>query len=465
MSINARTESPSHGKEIIGYITNYDGWKSQASLVVPEQGCYCQLNVDFSKYTILNFAFFGLAKDGSLHSADGRNKNIFLQGQLQESSPLITTPYYNSYDTLILYGSTATSQQVDTDGLIKLAHAAGVKVMASIGGWSMSKHFCEVAADARKRSTFIDDCANLITTFGFDGIDIDWEYPNEMGMNIENYSDADYANFATLMAELRREIGTGNENGKVLITAAMSADPTNLAGYNWERLQASMDYFNIMTYDINGGWSDKAGHNSPLYNYPGAERSLSLDSTTQFLIEQGVERNKINLGVAFYGRGVITKDPAVLNGPTADKVQTTPQPGEEYFQPDGPIMSCGDFDNWGYWDATPFYSAIQQKTGGGTINGWNSHWDANAKVPYLTKDNYFLSYDNVRSIKEKAYYVVDEDLAGLIVWNVYGDMENMMESELVGHKNRLCPNRTNVLADAINEAFIIGNTRHLIQNR
>ncbi|MET3132370.1 GH18 family chitinase [Oxalobacteraceae bacterium GrIS 1.11] len=466
-----------HKKQVIGYITQYDAWKDVANLV--PQGGYNQLNVDFSQYTILNFSFFGLAKDGTLHSGDYRNKQIYLEGEVQQPNELINKDVYSSYDMHILYGELDTLWFIDPNsyayqqgyrnegsgwknintgevgvfplllsnpagkpGLLEKAKKEGVKVMASLGGWSMSKHFCEVAADTAMRSTLVKECAMLIG-MGFDGIDFDWEYPNARGMNIEHFSPADYENFAILMEEVRAKIGSDK-----LITAAMSADPENLQGFDWGRLQGSMDYFNIMTYDVNGGWSDIAGHNSPLFNYPGAERAISLDSTTAFLLSKGVTAEKINLGAAFYGRGVITENLGALNAPTVKKTVTV--------DPDGPISSCGDFENWplGLWDATPLYSAILQQTGGGGVDGWQYHWDDNAKVPYLTKGKYFLSYDNDRSIREKAEYINEKGLAGVIVWHTYGDLLNMSkEVENVGIRLKYCPQTISPLVNVINQVF------------
>ncbi|PFH07873.1 chitinase [Collimonas sp. PA-H2] len=497
-----------HDKQVIGYLTQYDAWKDVPGLV--PKGGYNQLNVDFSKYTILNFSFFGLARDGTLHSGDYRNTDIWQAGTVQEPAPLIHKDIYSSFDMYILYGELETIHWINAGtpaynqgyrndevngvvvgwknvtpgkeergpwplllpvaegkpGLLQKAKDEGVKAMASLGGWSMSKHFCEVAADTGMRKALVNECINLIK-MGFDGIDFDWEYPNAKGMNIENYSPADYGNFATLMEDVREAIGSDK-----LITAAMSASPAYLEGFDWARLQRSMDYFNIMTYDINGGWSDTAGHNSPLFNYPGAKSyscvsdsrknvsdptekeasPVSLDSTTRFLLDKGVAPERINLGVAFYGRGVITEDAAALNGRTVKK--------DVFVQPDGPISSCGDFDNWalGLWDATPLYSVILQKTGSdgiGGADGWKYNWDVNAKVPYLTKDKYFLSYDNERSIKAKAEYIKEKGLAGVIIWHTYGDLLDMTKKvENVGTTSlKYCPEARSPLVDVINEVF------------
>ncbi|HEU4551687.1 MAG TPA: glycosyl hydrolase family 18 protein [Chitinophaga sp.] len=478
-SVPATTKQ--HNKQVIGYITQWDAWKDVAGLV--PKGGYNHLNVDYSQYTILNFSFFGVAKDGSLHSGDFRNKNIYQVGAVQEPAPLVNEDIYSSWDMFLLYGELdaplyyisdnsyaysldyrnegsgwknvntgatgafplSVPKQGGAPGVIDLAHQKGVKVMASIGGWSMCKHYPEVAGDATKRAKFVADCQKLMS-MGFDGIDFDWEYPNDPGMNIEHYSQADYTNFAILVEAVRAAIGPNK-----LISAAFSAVPSKLQGFPWSRLNNSMNYFNMMTYDYNGGWSNKAGHNAPLYDYPGAEYSgFSLDATVKGLRQLGANMSKVNLGAPFYGRGVITSGPAALNGATTKRAETV--------QPDGPIQTCADYTNWAkdLWDGTPPYSYILQATGAGS--GWTEYWDDVAKVPYKTKGNYFLSYDNERSIGEKAQYIVNNGLAGVIVWQVFGDMTDMTSSTVAKGKLIYCPNTKSKLVNKLNEVFANGST-------
>jgi len=465
-----------HNKQVIGYITQWDAWKEVANLV--PKGGYNQLNVDYSQYTILNFSFFGVAQDGSLHSGDFRNQNIYQVGAVQAPAPLVNTDIYSSWDMYLLYGeletlyyisdgSNAYNQGYRNDGsgwknintgatgtfplsvhkdggapgVIDLAHQKGVKVMASIGGWSMCKHYPEMAADAAKRARFVAGCQTLIG-MGFDGIDFDWEYPNDPGMNIEHYSAADYSNFALLVEQVRAAIGSTK-----LINACFSASPSKLTGFDWARLNSSMSYFNLMTYDYNGGWSNKAGHNAPLYDYPGAEfANFSVNATVQAVKALGVNMSKVNIGAGFYGRGVVTAAPAALNGATTKRSET--------LQPDGPVQTCADFTNWSYWTGTPNYSYIVQAT----ASGWTEYWDDVAKVPYKTNGNYFLSYDNEKSIGLKAQYIKDNNLAGVIVWQVFGDMTNMTTNTVAKSKLIYCPNTTSPLVNKINAVFANGTT-------
>ncbi|MEI6056320.1 MAG: glycosyl hydrolase family 18 protein, partial [Lentisphaerota bacterium] len=86
--------------------------------------------------------------------------------------------------------------------------------------------------------------------------------------------------------------------------------------------------------------------------------------------------------------------------------------------PDGTVMSASDTTNWPLFDGVPNYAYLKNNS-----KGWTKVWDSKAKVPYMVKGNYFLSYDDPQSIKEKADYVVLNGAGGVIVWQVFGDME------------------------------------------
>ncbi len=155
----------------------------------------------------------------------------------------------------------------------------------------------------------------------------------------------------------------------------------------------------MMTYDFNGTWSADANHNSPLYS-PEKGYEGSLDLAFKMLKEKGVPAGKINLGVAFYGRtlkGFKGKEP------------------EMYAEHDGKT----DSDRYPLHEGMPLYYRIVDE-----MNDYDrQEWDDVAQNPYAisTKDSAFVTYDDEKSIKMKAEYVLKNKCAGVIIWDATGD--------------------------------------------
>ena len=103
-----------HRKQIIGYVTNWDAWKA-SSAGLPSAGALTHLNLDYSKYTILNYSFFGVASDGSMHSGDLRNKNINQPGTQQAPGDIFFTDIYSSWDLYILFGELEAVQFINEE--------------------------------------------------------------------------------------------------------------------------------------------------------------------------------------------------------------------------------------------------------------------------------------------------------------------------------------------------------------
>ena len=361
-------------KQIIGYFPSWQMYKRN-NLVNPAM-------LDYSRYTILNYSFFKTDTNGNVGGTDAWADSMLLRGIPDWGRP---QPAY--------YPNTS---------LIDHAHLHGVKVMVSIGGWTLSDNFSRIAEDPIKRAHFAHECARILQEYQFDGIDIDWEYPTfaeHSGRAIDRET------YPVFMKAIRDSIDAYGKtiNTKMLLTGAYGTGEKQMAAIKWDVMKEFMDYFNMMTYDSNGPWSDDANHNSPLYN-PSKGYQGSMDQTFKNITQKyHVPAEKVNLGIALYGRALRgfngTEPVALFRNDHQHKV-------------DDVIFA--------EHEGMPQYYNIMEEAG---KHGYKEYWDDVSKVPYLIsqEEQSFVSYDNPRSVKLKAEYVVANKCAGVIMWDSYGD--------------------------------------------
>jgi len=288
-----------------------------------------------------------------------------------------------------------------------------IKVLISVGGWTGSGDFSTIAATQEGRKTFAQSALDLIQTYHFDGVDIDWEYPVSGGLQPGRAEDRE--NFTRLLRELRDTLGD-----EYLLTIASSGNPDRLALLEIEDFVPYLDWINVMTYDYHGSWEangGKTGHNAPLYNNNDpVSPHFNIHSAVSYLIERGVPTQKIVVGLAFYGR-------------SASGVQ-----GEEglYAPFTGP--GPGSFED-GLLDYKDIKKNYLEK------NEYDYFWDETAKVPYLFNQDRreFVSFDDSRSIEGKASYVAGNDLSGVMFWELSGDNGELIEAIANGFGNPVIP--------------------------
>lgn len=386
-------------KEIIGYYPSWQMYK-RSGAVVPEV-------IDYSRYTILNYSFFAPDSNGFLKGTDPWADTLLLRGRIDWGKP---QPAY--------FANTS---------LIDFSHLWGVKVMVSIGGWTLSDNFPGIAADPKKTKRFVDECVRIIKEYQFDGIDIDWEYP--CYKEHSGRPDVDKENFTKFMFAIREGIDSlgrtmGREDDtKFLLTAAFGANKSQMDCIEYEKVSEFMDYINMMTYDFNGTWSEDANHNSPLYS-PAKGYEGSLDLAFKMLQERGVPSSKINLGVAFYGRtisGFAGNEPA-LHAKHSAKT---------------------DVERYPLHEGQPLYYRIVDELG----DYDKVLWDDVAQNPYAinTKDSTFVTYDDEKSIRLKAQYAMDNKCAGVIIWDATGDYMEKRKGSLLITGTPLADQLVNVL--------------------
>ncbi len=256
--------------------------------------------------------------------------------------------------------------------LITEAHKHNVKIIVALGGFGNCAGFSGMVASEENRDNFIDNIVKFCKDNGYDGIDLDWEYPKS----------ADKANFALLVSELRKEFTV---QGLEIISAALPSSDWN-DGYDIAKLKNDLDWFGIMTYDFTGPWEKNSGHNSPLYKNP--KQYGSADESLRYYLNKGVPKEKLCIGMAFYGYS---------------------------FDASGPFVSGKNGKSISYVNANKLKN-----------NGYEYHWDEYSKVPFLQNNSHtkFVSYDDTNSIKLKCEYVHKNQLGGAIIWKIGFDYAN-----------------------------------------
>eukprot|EP01084_Bolivina_argentea_P228814 386362_1 len=191
-----------------------------------------------------------------------------------------------------------------------------LKVLISIGGWNFPSNFwSQMASYSGSRSTFIASCKSFMSEYGFDGIDIDWEYPNspartdQVKISCEKFdvtkdaggNPSDGANFVTLVKEMRAAFGSDK-----IITVASQADIPKANDEHVKALTDSIDMLNLMSYDYTVSditSSSKTAPNEPL-NPPAASSGIwndSVSTTIDGYLAMGIDPSKMSVGIAYYG--------------------------------------------------------------------------------------------------------------------------------------------------------------------
>jgi chitinase len=257
-----------------------------------------------------------------------------------------------------------------------------------------------VAATPAGREKFAASCADFMTKYGFDGIDIDWEYPVSGGLPQNKYRPEDKGNYTLLLQALRNKIGSGK-----LLTIAAPAGPSIIANMDIAPIGRVLDWINVMTYDFHGGWEAQANFNAPLYPMKGDTTKFSVSEAMDAYIAGGVAANKLVMGVPFYGRGWAGVG-AANNG---------------LLQPSTGLPT-------GTWEPGVFdYKDLANNYVG---KGYTRYWNDEAKVPFLYNPGtqIWISYDDAESMGIKAEYIKNKGFGGAMFWELSGDNGTLLDS-------------------------------------
>lgn len=293
-----------------------------------------------------------------------------------------------------------------------------LKVVISLGGWTLSKYFSDAALTAASRQEFVSSCIDLFIKGNlpdpgwggmggpgaaagiFDGVDLDWEWPGSEGNTGNIIRPEDKQNFTKLVDEFRKQLDAyGATTGKhYLLTSFLPAAPAKIdAGFEVDKIFSLLDFGTVQGYDLHGTWESTTNHQSNLYTSRDdpSSPSFSVDDTVQAFLDRGAPAGKVVIGVPFYSRGWTGVAPR----------------NKGLYQPSsGPAP--------GVWEAgVNDYKVTKDLLGG----GFTRYWDGKAFAAWLFDGTTFWTFDDAVVMKHKAHYVLDNDLGGIMFWELSGD--------------------------------------------
>ncbi|MBO0804000.1 MAG: glycoside hydrolase family 18 protein [Nocardiopsaceae bacterium] len=281
----------------------------------------------------------------------------------------------------------------------------GLKTEISIGGWGAGG-FSDAALTPRSRAAFVSSCVGLF--FGkyrgaFDGIDLDWEFPVSGGPPSLTSRPSDKAHYTLLLRRFRAALDAAGArlHEHLLLTAALPAGRLQSAGpydpahsYQLPQVGKLLDWTNLMTYDLEDGYSKYSGFDSPMNTSPADPTSEaikkwnSVAGATDFYERHGVPADKIVLGEPYFS--------------LAFKVASARDDG--LYQP---ITGPATAPSW-----SEIASSYLKNP------AWSRHWSQTAQAPWLfdAKKKTFITYDDPASLLAKSEFARERGLRGVFTW-------------------------------------------------
>ena len=382
------TGGPSGDRRVVGY---YIEWGIYGRDYQPS-------DMPLEKLTHVNYAFANIGADGRIEIGDpyAAIEKLYPGDRWDQ-------PYAGTYHQL--------------NNVLRADHPH-IRTLISVGGWTWSGRFSDVALTAESRSRFAESCVQFIRDYNFDGVDIDWEYPVEGGLASNVRRPEDGTNYTLLLQELRSQLdAAGIEDGRsYLLTIASPAGWDKVRHLDIQALSDVLDWINIMTYDFRGAWDlGTTAHHANFFENPAdpvdanaVAEKYNVDWVVNEFLARGAEPSKIVLGVPFYGRAW---------GGVPD-----PNGDGGLFQP-GNLVPPGTWDDWssGATGINDFFEIEEMIASGAYVR----YWDDVAKVPYLYSatehGGHFVSYEDEESLAFKMDYVRETGLGGVMFWEVTGD--------------------------------------------
>lgn len=299
---------------------------------------------------------------------------------------------YAQFTHLIHAFATVKKGEIHTEGnlpspeLTSAAHAAGVKVLLGLGGADSGPDFTALTKDPAAQAAFIKNIVKLATDNGYDGVDVDWEFPGK----------AEVDRVVDFVAKLRQALREASP--AALVTMPLPAANYYGQYFDGKRLAGLVDFVQIMTYDEHGPWKEgnglsHAGFNSPLGESdsdPVDGHENSFQKSVDYWQGRGFSDQQLLVGAPFFGHGFMVK-----------KWGDIP-------------LKASSHNGLDYRKLLPLLAA-----------GWQRRWDDQAGVPWLQSPAgtaaELISYDDPQSVELKARWARQAGLRGIFFWEISQD--------------------------------------------
>ncbi|XP_050702746.1 chitotriosidase-1-like [Eriocheir sinensis] len=278
------------------------------------------------------------------------------------------------------------------DDFVKLKEKnSDLKVLLGLGGWVDSRKelkYSRLVSDAGRRRAFVRHIVDLLLRYGFDGLDLDWEFPGWEG------EPGDKEGFTAWVQELKAAF---KPHGLLLTSSVSAGLETIDRGYDIPAIAPHLDLILLMSYDFHGVWEMATAHPSPLAPQPGRPPQFNVMAAVDHLLMRGADPKQVVLGIPFYGVSWTLAGPggADPGAPAARAGRAGP-----YYETEGKMA---------------YYEVCLAKQQG----GWRDVRGLGGS--YMVKDDQWVAYDDIQTLKEKAEYVKQRGLGGVMIWDITTD--------------------------------------------
>ncbi|KAI8197977.1 Mutanase, partial [Colletotrichum sp. SAR 10_65] len=270
--------------------------------------------------------------------------------------------------------------------------ATGLHVWLTLGGYDFSTGsrrasntqgiFRDMASTRENRQKFLVNLASFLRQYGFDGVDVDWQWPQ---------AGDDATNYAILLDEMREYFDTQSTGSTAWgISCTLPVDSSILGRFDLASIAASTSWINLVAYDLES--TDKSTTRAM------SDKSV-IDTALNFLTNAGVPHTQINLGIGFFGRTYTLSDKSCT----------------------GPGCAASGFGVAGKCTGQPGFLSYDEISSELAID--DGMVDDKTGINYLSYgDSQWISFEDRDSIIEKVKYAKSKGLLGVAVWAI--DLDN-----------------------------------------